>query len=367
MADSVLRLSPFRIRLKDPIRTAHGAESTREGVSVVLEDGAGASGLGEATPLPSFGTESLAECLEALTKTTSVINRQRIPESLTEIPGCLSNLGLTQRTPAARHAVECALLDLLANRMGISLATLLSSSSRRHVTVNALLTSRTPEELVREGQSSLAQGFQTLKVKVGAGELGADLERVAILRSAVGPAARIRIDANGAWSEETARSALNSLAPIELCEQPVPADDVEALRRLRGTVPCPIAADEALADPARHEALLSGASRSCDVFVLKPMVLGGILPALDLARRAAAVGIGSYVTSSLDGVIARAAASHLAAALPESTYASGLAVGALFADEPPGHPYVPARGRITLPSASGLGLAGWHASSGRGP
>ncbi len=60
------------------------------------------------------------------------------------------------------------------------------------------------------------------------------------------------------------------------------------------------------------------------------MVLGGLLPALQLAREAADQGLEAYVTSSLDGVIARAGATHLAAALPSGRYASGLGVGHLF-------------------------------------
>jgi L-alanine-DL-glutamate epimerase-like enolase superfamily enzyme len=86
------------------------------------------------------------------------------------------------------------------------------------------------------------------------------------------------------------------------------------------------------------------------------MVLGGLLPTLELARRAAKRGMEAYVTSSLDGVIARAGAAHLAAALPSGRYASGLGVGHLFANEPENHPFRPVGGRIRLPTRPGLGV-----------
>ncbi|MGZ3461664.1 MAG: enolase C-terminal domain-like protein, partial [Archangium sp.] len=96
--------------------------------------------------------------------------------------------------------------------------------------------------------------------------------------------------------------------------------------------------------------------RPVGVLVLKPMVLGGLLPTLSLAREAARKGIDAYVTSSLDGVIARAGAAHLAAALPSGKYASGLGVGHLFKEEPENHPFRPVRGRIQLPREPGLGV-----------
>jgi L-alanine-DL-glutamate epimerase-like enolase superfamily enzyme len=143
---------------------------------------------------------------------------------------------------------------------------------------------------------------------------------------------------------------------LELCEQPVAADDLEALSRLSDRAPCPLAADESLALPEVLRALLER-PRTVRILVLKPMVLGGLLPTLSLARQAASRGMDAYVTSSLDGVIARAGAAHLAAALPSGRYASGLGVGHLFKDEPENHPFRPVRGRIQLPRTPGLGVS----------
>jgi L-alanine-DL-glutamate epimerase-like enolase superfamily enzyme len=106
------------------------------------------------------------------------------------------------------------------------------------------------------------------------------------------------------------------------------AGDVESLRRVRQCVPCVIAADEAL---------LTGASRvleqtpvtAAQVIVLKPMVLGGLLPALSLAKRARDVGVDSYVTTSLDGPIARAAAAQLASVIA-GPYSHGVSTYELF-------------------------------------
>ncbi|MCI0569670.1 MAG: hypothetical protein L0Y66_02880 [Myxococcaceae bacterium] len=225
------------------------------------------------------------------------------------------------------------------------------------VPVNALLPDADPRALAAAGARAVEQGFRTLKVKVAARPLDEDLARLRALRESVGPEVRIRIDANGGWTVKDALRALERLGEVglELCEQPVPARDVAGLAALRNRVPCAVAADESLAVPAQARAVLD--SGAADVLVLKPMVLGGLLSTLALAVEGARSGMEAYVTSSLDGPVARAGAAQVAAVFPEgvSKRASGLAVGHLFVDEPL-HPYVPAGGEITLPDAPGFGL-----------
>jgi L-alanine-DL-glutamate epimerase-like enolase superfamily enzyme len=185
-----------------------------------------------------------------------------------------------------------------------------------------------------------------MKVKVGGCALSDDVLRLRALRGEVGDAIRIRVDANQSWSESEAATALRGLAPLrlELCEQPIAAPDKDGLRRLRSLGVCRIAADESV--PLLGATLLDSERPAVDVMVLKPMVLGGLLPAFKLAQAAAAAGVGSYVTGSLDGEVARAGAIHLAAALPSADFAHGLSMG------------TNATGRIELTEGSGLGLPG---------
>jgi L-alanine-DL-glutamate epimerase-like enolase superfamily enzyme len=92
------------------------------------------------------------------------------------------------------------------------------------------------------------------------------------------------------------------------------------------------------------------------VVVLKPMLLGGVLRALDLARRALQRGLRVVVTTSLDGAIARAGAAHLAAAVlalgPQP--AAGLATGRLLLDDVCPDPLAPEGGVVRIPQTPGL-------------
>jgi o-succinylbenzoate synthase len=322
MDSGAFEIRPYRLRLLRPLYTSRGVYSVREGFVVLARDG-GLTGRGEAAPLPEHGTETLAECFEELRRASPT----RLPKA-----------------PAARHAVELALLDLRAQREGVPLAALLDPRAAREVPTGALLSAQTMPELAREAQRAAADGFGTLKLKVGRGD---DFARAAVVRDAAGPRVKLRLDANGAWTRAEALQRLEELAPlgIELCEQPT-AD----LIGLRGKVR--IAADELVAQD--FEAALERA----EVLVLKPMILGGLLPALALARAALRRGRQVIVTTSLDGAIARAGAAHLAAAvLAEGEQpAAGLATGALLAEDLCEDALAPIRGVVRIPGAAGLGL-----------
>jgi L-alanine-DL-glutamate epimerase-like enolase superfamily enzyme len=180
---------------------------------------------------------------------------------------------------------------------------------------------------------------------------------VAALRQAVGPEARIRLDANGAWSAEMARDALRELSrfDLEYVEDPLRVrtpDDVEALASLRGESPVSLAADDCLWDPACASAML--ACRAVDRFVLKAAPLGGLAATRELARRARERGIDSVVTSTMDAAVGLTASLHLAAALGAES-ACGLGTAAWLAEDVATPPRIEA-GQMSLPRGSGLGI-----------
>jgi len=163
-----------------------------------------------------------------------------------------------------------------------------------------------------------------------------------------------RADANGAWDRETAREAVERLAPLDLAylEQPLPADDLDgaaALRtvgercryRHRPRSPVPIPLDESLATRGLDAVLDADAA---DAVVLKPMALGGPDRALAAARRAREAGVEPVVTTTIDAVVARTAAVHVAAAIPDVS--------------PAGSPPAPCSTRTSLRILPDLGRRG---------
>lgn len=346
-----LAVAPAEYRLKRPIRTAQGTMDVRRGYLVVLE-ASGVTGRGEAMPMPSFGTETSLACEDALTRFALV----SLPETLDEVVAATAPLSAT---PAARFGVECALLEHLARRRGVSVAALLAPDGpcRQELLVNALIEGDDAAGLADAAEAAARAGFEVVKVKVAARPLATDAQRLLAVRRAVGPGVKLRIDANCGWTEATARSALRGLEALELevCEQPVQPGDVEGLRRLRRHVPCRIAADETMLVPSVLDRVLQrDPDAAADVLVLKPAALGGLLPTLALARRAAAAGVDSYVTTLMDGPLSRAAAAHLGVVLPGQAWAHGLSTVELL-DGVSDDAFTPRRGRIHFPQ----GAIGW--------
>jgi O-succinylbenzoate synthase len=195
-----------------------------------------------------------------------------------------------------------------------------------NATVPAVPAERVPDVLARFDRCTTAK----VKVAERGQALGDDLDRVAAVRAAMGPAARIRVDANGAWDVESATDAITALAAygLEYAEQPCAA--VEELAQLRTTlarkaIDVPIAADESIrkADDAMRVARLGAA----DIVVVKVAPLGGVARALDIVGEC---GLPAVVSSALDTSVGIAAGVALAAALPALDHACGLGTVGLF-------------------------------------
>ena len=193
-------------------------------------------------------------------------------------------------------------------------------------------------------------GCATAKVKVAekGQRLEDDVARVAEVRDAMGPSARVRVDANGGWSVDDALRALSRLAPygIEYAEQPCAT--VEELRDLRialvrGGIDVPIAADESIRkaeDPLRVRDL-----EAADIIVVKVAPLGGVRSALQVVQEC---GLPAVVSSALDTSVGISAGAALAAALPVLEHACGLGTVALLEGDVSARPRVPREGVIPV-------------------
>jgi hypothetical protein len=253
-------------------------------------------GLGEASPLPGYSPDTLADCRAAL---------EGGPD-----------------TPAAEFARFAARLDDEGRRTGRPAHALLGAR-RDRLPLAALVTD------LAGAEGAVARGIAALKVK------RADWDLLPELR-ARWPAIELRLDANGAAVDAC---ALARFAPVYIEEGPPPYTALdESLQRL---------------DDAEVEArLAAGAVRA---LVLKPTTLG---PArcFALARRAAAHRIPVTVTHTFDGPLALAAAAALALALPGQVLAVGLDRHAGLDAWPPAHIAALTPDAIIAADAPGLGV-----------
>jgi O-succinylbenzoate synthase len=190
-----------------------------------------------------------------------------------------------------------------------------------------------------------ASGCSTAKVKVAepGQSLAEDEARVEAVRDALGPAGKLRVDANAAWTVDEAEAALTALGryDLEYAEQPVLT--LEEMAALRRRVDVRLAADESIrtaADPLRVAGL-----EAADIVVLKVQPIGGVRACL---RVAAACGLPVVVSSAIETSVGIAAGLALAAALPDLPYACGLGTVPLIDGDVCAAPLVPVGGFLPV-------------------
>jgi len=322
-------IRPFALPLSRPLETASGAITERAGF-VFHRDG----GVGEATPLPGW-TETMAACERALDRADDA-----------EDWGAA--LAACENTPAARHAVSLARLDAGARGSDTPLARHLTDDPAATVPVNATVGDASREDTVEAARAAADDGFETVKVKVGAVSVPDDVERLRAVADETD--LRVRADANGAWTRAQAQDACFALGDVvEYVEQPLPAHDLAGHADLAGG-DVPIALDESLTEYPLEEVL-----RVADCVVLKPMALGGIDRAREAALAARDAAVDPVVTTTIDGAVARTAAVHLAASIPDVA-ACGLATAEWLDADLAADPAPVEDGRIRVPDRPGHGV-----------
>jgi o-succinylbenzoate synthase len=276
---------PYALPFRDPYVTARGVLREREMVLLRLRDDDGIVGLGEAVPLSLRGGASLTEVVREL-------------DAFEAVPG-LDDAGLIAGMPAlsapARCAAQTALADLRERRSGVEQDT-------SPIPCNATLVAGEPGAVAEEALRWGADGFSTFKLKLGVGD---DVGQVRAVREALGPGARIRVDANAAWSLEQAERILNAIEPydVELAEQPV--ETMEEAAALTERTAIPLAGDESIASVEDSErAAASGAFAWTGIKLSK---VGGADEGAAIARK-----LPAYVASALDGPVGIAAGAQLA-------------------------------------------------------
>jgi o-succinylbenzoate synthase len=306
---------PYALPFREPYVTSAGRLERREMVLLRVRSEDGLVGLGEAVPLSLRGGTGLGQVVAEL---------ERLDERGAIDEASLSS-GALALSPPARCAALIALLDLRGRRAvaegeagpGLS----------PPVRCNATLAAGDPAAVVSAAERWAADGFSTFKLKLGTGD---DAAQVRAVREALGPRARIRVDANGAWDVETAKRTLSELEPyeVELAEQPV-ATLEEAVEVTRSTS-IPIAGDESI--ESRGDAERAVAMDACRMTGIKLSKVGGPEAAIEIAEV-----LPSYLSSALDGPVGIAAAVQVAETLAEASggagadLAHGLATQRLFA------------------------------------
>lgn len=327
-------------------------------VVVRLRCSDGIEGLGEATTIGglSYGNESP----EGIKLTIDTYLAPALAnEDATNVHAAMARLGKVARgNRFAKSALETALLDAQAKRLGVPLSTLLGGAVRPALPALWTLASGDTTRDIEEAERLLGERrHDTFKLKIGRRALREDVAHVAAIKRALGDRARVTVDVNQAWNEAEAATGIAMLeaAGVDLIEQPTPREQRTALARLAARFVVPIMADEAVCGP--EDAMELARLGAADVFALKIAKAGGIFGMLRTAAVGDAAGIALYGGTMLEGSIGTIAAAHGFCTLPQLAWGTELFGPLLLKDDivverPTYRDFM-----LHLPQGPGLGLA----------
>jgi len=202
---------------------------------VVHASGGGATGIGY-----SYTDRAAADLISS--KLADVVRQRDVMDvegSYVAMMQAVRNVGRQGLAAAAISAVDIALWDLKARRLGLALVSLIGGvRDTVRIYGSGGFTSYSIERLQLQLGAWTRAGIPAVKMKVGR-DAAADRDRVMRAREAIGPSAQLFVDANGAYDRKQALAQAAAFAEhgVTWFEEPVSSDDLEGLRLMRDRVP----------------------------------------------------------------------------------------------------------------------------------
>lgn len=341
-------LLPYALPLARPYIWAKGKHFARSGI-IVSCNLASHTGYGEIAPAPHLTCEPESYFAQA---------REALHGFNAEKENLILQLNERRICPRLRCGLVSAWLCAQADAHGVPLADRLGEMFGQiplsQVPVNALISSLSAAECEQDARRLAALGFGVIKIKL-LGDLSQDLERVAAVRRAL-PSMRLRLDANGCWSEREAHAQLVRFEELQIdyIEDPLPMDaPVESLLQLKASTSIMIALDERADSLAAIEKLLK--AKAMDHLIVKNQRLGGPDIVLQAASLAEQYQVLCTLTGSLESAVGLLIGLHTASVLPAPLHACGIGTAEYFKQNVCDFPH-PLRGDLQVPSGPGLGL-----------
>jgi L-alanine-DL-glutamate epimerase-like enolase superfamily enzyme len=348
-----LRPTPLAVPFREDELWAYGGRRGLVSVLVEVTTDDGVTGIGEAPAYPSTDIVlSVLRAIEPLVLGEDPFAIERISKRI-DLIGTWHHV---KATSPAIAAVEMACWDIVGKVCGQPLVNVFGGRVRDAVEFFYYVSQKPPEDVAADGRRGAEQGFRTFYVKVGADKLSDDVERVAALRDGAGPDARIRVDANEAWSPAAAISAVAELERygLELVEQPVSGRNLAEMAYVRGRLPVPLLANEA--SWTRYDQLDVIRHGAADVLSVDNQMDGGLLNLKRGAGLCEVAGLPVLKHSLGELGIGVYAAVHVLASTPNFIYANQSYASLLADDVVVGGPLPYRDGALAVPDGPGIGV-----------
>ena len=310
----------YTLNFKRPSGTSRGVMNEKETWFIIIEEG-NKKGIGECGILRGLSADDRDDYEEKLQWTCNNIHlgEKTLWEALLAFP-------------SIQFGVEMAFRSL-NSETPFMLFPSNFTTGEKSIAINGLVWMGEPEFMKQQIEEKLAAGFRCIKLKIGAIDFEKELELLAFIRSYFSSEqVEIRVDANGAFSLDSALDKLSQLDKYELhsIEQPIKQNNIEAMAGLCKKTPFPIALDEELIGVFTLEDKEKIIQKiKPQYIILKPSFIGGFRGTQEWITLAEKYNIGWWITSALESNIGLNAIAQWTF-LQNNTMPQGLGTGALY-------------------------------------
>lgn len=294
------------IALKTPFITALRRVENIEFVRVKVTCENGLISYGEAPATKAITGEDIEMILNSI-KSVQELFTEKIAQEALEILHNKTTIG-----SSARAALDMAFISLEAQEKKIPLFEFFGADKPITLHTDITISLKNSDEMLADSKAAVDNGMKILKVKLGP-DIKHSIEVIQNISREL-PKAEILVDANQAWSLDDSLKFVNAVKDlkIELIEQPVVADDLEALKIITNATKIPILADEAVFNLEDVKRVVE--SQSADMINIKLMKCAGLINAVKILEYARENEITCMLGSMLEGPISINVALHLAMA-----------------------------------------------------
>jgi L-Ala-D/L-Glu epimerase len=298
----------FKLTIKmEPFVIATEVSYYTQNIFIRIHTDDGITGMGECSAFPMLVGETQNTCYEVAMD----FARMTKGKDPLDIEGRMQELHqYIAFNSTIKSAWDLALHDLSAKHAKLPLYKFLGGE-KKVIQTDLTIGIDTPVAMAKKAVAFVADGVKIIKVKLGKNGKE-DVERIRLIREAIGNEIILRIDANQGWDLNTAVETLKALGKydIQYCEQPIPHQLDRELPYLRKESPIKIMADESVFD--HHDAIRLMDADAIDYVNIKLAKSGGILEAKRIADVTGERGIACMLGGMLESRLALTAKVHFA-------------------------------------------------------
>lgn len=304
-----------KIPLERPYVWSLGTGSAFSNVLVLIHADDGVIGIGESAYVVGPVREETPE------GTKQVIDNYFAPKLIGEDPFDIELIhekmsSVLPGNLVARAGIDLALWDVMGKSLNLPVYKLLGGNYETRIPVTYTLSIDTPKRMAEQAKFRVDQGYKTVVVKIGHNP-EEDIERLRLVREAVGPDIKIRLDANCAYRPDQAIRIIRKMERYdpEFVEEPVKRWDLDGMAEVARAIDTPISSDES--NNTLESVLKVIDKEAADIINIKISKNGGLLYCKKIAAVAEAKDVPCLVGGDNTYEVTRQASRHFATSTPQ--------------------------------------------------